>query len=199
MGRQRNSHAASRHLIAMGALLLLGFFPTTPGFAVGPPNRVEADGQRVPNVRWLQGRTQGIRVGEGLKATLDLPVSNALVRLGGTVVLAGQAPTQCQMTLDMVGETHTISLGPERRVVAVNIAWDPPMNAKPTVDWTITTNDCEANIEGVLLFVGDAAAYVDRDPEHYWRRHAGSRGAMLAPGHPQACDWTRATALRWPH
>lgn len=198
MGRPRNTNA-SRHLITMSALLFLGMVcPATPGFTAGPPHHVDDDAWVAPEVRWLQGRTHTLRADQSIQAALDASVAEALVQLGGTVVLAGHASTACQMTLDMVGETHRIKLGPRRRVVAINIAWAPSPEVEPAINWSLTTTDCDASVEGVLLFVGDAAAYVDRDPEHYWRRHAGNRGAMLTPAHPATCDWTRATALRWP-
>lgn len=131
---------------------------------------------------WLleAGPLEGAAAG----GTLTQASAEELAVAGGALLVSGRAlEGQCELAVQ-VGEVEArFELGAQPSVVHVPLGEEGggEVRLAATRGWSVRAakgKTCAVALEGAVLFVGEAAAYVGDDPQRYWASLRGERAGV---------------------
>lgn len=109
-----------------------------------------------------------------LAGTLQDADATDLSEFGGALLVSGTSTSgACTVSFSIGKTSRRFTLGKEPSVVYLEL-----YDVRTGGDWTLQSNGCRARLEGALLFVGSAAAYVGDNPAAWW----ASARETLSPG-----------------
>lgn len=109
-----------------------------------------------------------------LTGTLHDADASELAELGGALLISGTTGNgNCTLRFSIGKASRSFTLSSEPSVVYLEL-----FDVHTGSNWTLQPNNCRARLEGALLFVGSAAAYVGDNPGAWW----ASARETLSPG-----------------
>lgn len=105
--------------------------------------------------------------GVGVEGVLSSQMAAELYESGGALLISGRADARCSVKVRFGELSDEIELDRELHVSYL------PLDAvgNNAALWSISGGECGVQLEGAVLFVGEAAAYVGDSPEHYWQEY----------------------------
>ncbi|PIW00024.1 MAG: hypothetical protein CO108_14985 [Deltaproteobacteria bacterium CG_4_9_14_3_um_filter_63_12] len=148
-----------RILLAMAALAF--WFPVNP---IVVPVETPVDNGTV-----LLHGVGALEPGSGVEGVLSSQMAAELRESGGALLISGRSETPCSVWVRFGEVSDEIVLGPQLHVSYLPLE-DVGNNAAL---WSLNGGECGVQLEGAVLFVGEAAAYVGDSPETYWQEYRG--------------------------